>query len=675
MRLPKTWTRISATKPTARSARYVNLETGVEIEKSKAGWGVYIPGANPRFPSYTFAAPNHGEYKTLADAIEAAEHMVIPQERLAIAKAWVDAHLATVGTPSSWINEAPADPSLVEDRRRAVAAAGIPTGRTAESGQLVVHIETGVPGRFHGTVTYDQPFHGHVGTFAGVTFAGEPPVFDRVALDDVVAITEEWLYCCRVYDSNHAEHGEAVDPECLVEMPDGDLEGPELTEVRPGAYVAADGLSVDKHADGTWWAYGPSLTGIGVDGICSNQNTLGRTYRIINRWRATRNAQNRILAAYVKITSWRSSEVRLAELRAELRDVDADIYDWAVRRIWCEGHGTASSLPGETLTADDLEAAITIEDGDRDRDRHVITIRPSSLQSWARTTGRKPTVDGRDVIWRWHGADDRLHYCDTGRIVDEPMPTHVIIHVITDRAAYAKHLRAEAERENPRFRDDLLQLAAEVTDGTRAARAPYVESFFNLEYAEQYAADLRRYHGYPGKAYEVVPVATTSACRHCHQPALLIDGTWRHNLGRFEIDCNTTLDGAPHTCAPLDGPGPDGQGQDGNPDPDPSPDPATATQPGPDTTGGPGPDAPSQGPVAFGFTIQTRTDGAWSTVRTGYTAPTFRPDPTILTAVAETILGNAGPVLGLGPRDALPTVRVRTWHRPSGLTGSARTQH
>jgi hypothetical protein len=93
---------------------------------------------------------------------------------------------------------------------------------------------------------------------------------------------------------------------------------------------------------------------------------------------------------------------------------------------------------------------------------------------------------------------------------------------------------------------------------------------------------------------------------------------------------------------------------------------------GPGLDAGPGPDARSgSGPVSLGYRLETRTDGVWSEARTGHTPPIFRSTQTDLDATADTVLSNARQMLGLGPKDLLPPVRVQTWHHHSGLTGSA----
>ncbi len=102
----------------------------------------------------------------------------------------------------------------------------------------------------------------------------------------------------------------------------------------------------------------------------------------------------------------------------------------------------------------------------------------------------------------------------------------------------------------------------------------------------------------------------------------------------------------------------------------------TETQTETQTSGPAGGGAPSTavstGPVSFGFRIQTRTGGgSWHVVQTGHTPPLWQPIQTALHHVAETILGNAGPMIGLGPQDPWPSVRVETWYGETGLAGVA----
>ncbi len=114
----------------------------------------------------------------------------------------------------------------------------------------------------------------------------------------------------------------------------------------------------------------------------------------------------------------------------------------------------------------------------------------------------------------------------------------------------------------------------------------------------------------------------------------------------------------------VEGPGPDGPGPDDAQT-------QTRTLDGQPTLVGSGAAAAGPSPVSFGYRVQTRTGSRWGTVRTGNTPRLWRADRTALDAVAHAVLGNAGPVLGLGPSDPVPPVRVRTWHRETGLTGFA----
>lgn len=657
-KLPEGW------RP-AGAGRAIFDETGTEVHKTTIGWTINVPQRPGPKCGPAAVQTTTDFFPTRAAAVEAASP-IIERTRDLIAGCWDDAHFHAVGRPSTWPALGEVRAEVVAARRRAVIATGTPTGRTATDGQLVVHIATGVPGRFHGTVTYDRPFHGMTGLHAGVTFAGELPFPVPVHPDDVVVLTDDPLHCLRHFDDDH-DHWQAVRPECLIETPDADIEGPELVQTRPGHYEAADGVHVDQHTDGTWSATGTHLTGGHGELICSGHKRIGSTYRTINWWRATRALAHRILTAYAKITGWRSNEVRLAAIRAEIGDVDLDDFDSAMRQLWRDSNSTFLAIePGQPLGADDHETALTL-DG---MQRHTITVWDFTLDAWAKAAGIEPTVAARGVFWR----DRMLTYRDTGRPVDEPMPTHVIIHVITDRAAYADHLEVQAATRNPSFRDDLLRIAADVRDGTRPTRQPYVEYFSDLAAAEQYVDNLRRHHGNPGRAYEVVAVAGTGSCEYCHQPVLLIDGTWRHHTCRFPIDCANPFDGEAHTAAPKDsGPGPDSPGLDDTQTQTPTTQTPTLTPPpvAPAEPTGPGPDRP----VAFGFSIQTQTDGQWRTVRVGHTPPMYRPDPDLLHSAAETVLGKASSLLGLGPREQTPPVRVQTWHRPSGLVGSATNAH
>lgn len=81
---------------------------------------------------------------------------------------------------------------------------------------------------------------------------------------------------------------------------------------------------------------------------------------------------------------------------------------------------------------------------------------------------------------------------------------------------------------------------------------------------------------------------------------------------------------------------------------------------------------PQQGGVPIGYRIESRTqDGSWFTARIGWSPPGYPRNGTIGDAVARTVLSNADPALGRSPQDPLAAVRVRTWHRGTGVAGFA----
>lgn len=292
-RLPTGWTAMRSRAENPRSLRYVHW-TGVEVERNSSGWFAAIPARpGPTCPPGAFAVSHpdptkhFDSFETLDAAMHAAETHHIPRTIALINKAWDDALFHEIGKPAEWpIRDA--DDDTVAARRAAVQATGTRTGRTTNPGEFVIHIVTGVPGRFHGIKTYKRPFHGMTGDLAAVTFAGVP--FPQpVSPDDVIAIREPgaWFSCNRgVADfPEHLEHGEAESPECLLPLPDARLKGYVLAQTADGRYVSRDGIEVVQAANGTWTATGPSNRPE-RDFICGYQPRLAACYRWINEWRA-----------------------------------------------------------------------------------------------------------------------------------------------------------------------------------------------------------------------------------------------------------------------------------------------------------------------------------------------------------------------------------------------------
>lgn len=264
MRLPKTWTKLTA-------GHYRHPETGIEIRKSGGEWGIIAPGRTGTrcYAAAVASAP------TLTAAVEDADERWIPRVRAEIAQSFENAHWERAGgRPRDWEN-GQADTDTVLARQDAVTATGTPNGYTAEPGQIVRQIETGEPAIF---VRY-----GPGAACAYARFAGDTTE-TLVHAADLVVITDP-IGCRRHATTAHAGHEAATTPECLIEEPDAELDGAELAETRPGRYQADDGVIAEHHADGTWSAYGPGR--YGVDYLCSRQPRLTATYRWINEYRTS----------------------------------------------------------------------------------------------------------------------------------------------------------------------------------------------------------------------------------------------------------------------------------------------------------------------------------------------------------------------------------------------------
>lgn len=546
MRTSTAWISLPSRSEKPRSRRYLHLETGVEVEKNTFGWGVGVPGKpGPQSPAGTVTQNGHYEHKTKDAAIKAAETHVIPRVREIIAKAYDAAVWDQTGTPEEW-TEGQADEKTVLARQFAAHRSGRRTGRDAKQGDLVRHIETGAVGVF-------DRYEGGGAAYARFAFDAETALVHSA---DIVVL-EGWLSCNRIDLADHDEHGQAVTAECLTALPDAELEGPELTAVREDReYTAADGVKVTLNTDGRWWAYGPAVSGLGVDSICSSQDTLAATYRWINRWRRTRNAQDRILTAYAQLTGWRSTQVRLADLyfHDQLAGVDREDFQWAIIRLWSERMATLAEITEGAIAGSDTVAAVTPSNN---APQHLLTVSSGLLSTWSETRKVHPAVDGRSVYWRWHGNEEKLTYRDTDRPVDEPMPTYVIVQAIVDPVAYADFSESWADgtiaRRDPRLRETVLAEAAEVRAGRRPLREVVDGSAcFDVADGWRYAASLNHnmMRSARGLTYELAPVTGTGSCEHCHHPVIKTDGAWRHLTTRYPIDCGDTFDGEPHTAAP-----------------------------------------------------------------------------------------------------------------------------
>jgi len=763
MRALKPWKRIAA-------GYYLHPSTGVEVEKQLDGlWWIRTPATHAhRCPGRTFA--HITDLRTMTAAIERAEADVIPDAREAIDRAWDEALFEPIGRPHTW-PIAQADPDTVRARRAAVRLTHTITGFTAPTGQLVKHIELGIPGVM---VSSD-------GSLSYVRFAGDAEK-SAVHSADVVALdTNGWFSCEILDDPAHKEHGEAETPECLVPEPDQELIGPELVEVRPGRYEAADGVFVYRHTDGTWWSYGPAR--LDDDSICAGQKTLGRTYLWINRWRAamderreadhgradTEDTARTALAAAENAAATAETAYRAAIAAGRPGGYEAGVQQTAninvararlaldivqgcgwrtVRFVLVENSNNDSdswqvlrwraveALPSETAAAQALRCAV--EQQLTGEQASMMTPKPWRVRVWSDPTAADPDgewtnltdpcppgqhdpgkhpiatgvsrADGSTIrlaccagcfhaVWRVapHGisdADNPFLWVLEGEPLPEPEPGVIYLPIecvktthygmeINDGLGtwYILNSVGPVHRDTGKVEVSVAgrptaELNAMTTVQLRPAPIehdglPVNEhgvSLYTITGSLHFAITGDSCGGTPTGVWRLAGIAENVKI---HPDDVGGAQTW---AAAVLADLGDVVVGWQHHREPYgelwkpifaDGPGLHSPGLDHA---------QTQTQ----TTGGQSePDGQAAEPatsldaVSFGYRIQTRTGRHWRTVRTGNTPRIFRAVQTDLEAIADTVLGNAGPVLGLGPSDPLPPVRVRTWHRQSGLTGSA----
>lgn len=157
---------------------------------------------------------------------------------------------------------------------------------------------------------------------------------------------------------------------------------------------------------------------------------------------------------------------------------------------------------------------------------------------------RLPRRDTRTYIT----MDGRERYADTGRDVDEPYPTHIVIWDVYDPEAWARAVEAEGDAEAAAWRKSsrkymaeprrarAYQSAAQIrAEGRR--RTWSVSGDYGRERAEAHAAGLRQGQPNPGVRYEAVEVTAIEHCPTCNWPRLFADGVWRHDGGRYPAEC------------------------------------------------------------------------------------------------------------------------------------------
>lgn len=593
-----------------------------------------------------------------------------------------------IGRPHQW-KPGQVDEKTVTARRAAVHGHGLRTGYDAEPGQLVVHVEFGTPGIY----VRSEPGCSYV-RFAGDTKA------ELVHPNDVVVLADstDWIGCWISEDETHLDHDQAVTPECILGDPPAKLEGPELVEVSPKCWKAADGIFVTAdRADGTFWAYDergiPGATGTDRDRIiCANQTSLEETHRPINRRRAA--VAEHYTAAYEIAASVDAAITTVTEMRAAYENAKA---------AWSEAFH--AGRPGNYERKIENRARMGVARAELhlahlldDRSSRVITVEASY-------------DDG--CTWDMFGAST-IRIGDLGR---ETPAAQALRYALANRWAGPDRWRAEPHPLRVRVYTNPLSLLADGewsnftpepcpagqhdngehscgrglarADGSTVETSTCDRCFRKIWRVRPIPSepDAQPYpwllEGEPLPDVDPTVIYLPIECVLTRHYGMEINdgfGTWQtlvavgpvdpdtERVEVFTIGCrkpaalragtNVQLRPAPGQGLGL-GPGPDGTHPD--PDPDLSRDAAAIIA-------GLGPDLQR---AELGYRVSARTQTGWRTIGTGTLPPIFPAVRTGLGLAAETVLGNARQIAGLGPQDPMPEITVQTWHRWSGLTATA----
>lgn len=659
MRLPKTWTKISA-------GHYLHLETGVEIlhdprERENGEWGVLFPhhsGAHRTVHAVASAS-------TMTEAASAADARWIPAMRDQISACWNDAHFHLIGHPHEW-PLGQADESTVVARRVAVRQAGTPTGASARPGDLVVDIETGQPGVFETR---------EIRALCFVRFAGEAEPA-KVCSSDVAVITYDWLPCNQWSDEpGHEDHGAAVTGECLLPKRDQDLVGPELKWISRGYWVAEDGVELFRAADGTFSAWRP--TPHGRESICSSQPRKTCTNRMINAWRAE--LPGKIDEAHEAALNIVATQTVIDETHLELARADV-AYEAAIT-AQLPGNYEAGQIQQIKERLARAQLKLTHLQGRPYGYTRIVVSERREGTTWkplfvglseANTCESAAAQAERYAAMNYfRGRAYRL------RIYSDPAAT-------TPDAEWT-NVPDQVCRPGQHTRADRIMPGARRSDGSlieAATCATCIEPLWRVAPldSEPYPWLLEGEElppAAPGVIYLSLVQITTK-----HYGMQINDGLggWHvlEGVGAFDPDSGDVPVSVEGVTVPMPGgtmvqlrpapPAPADPGLD-----DDYLDPTRPQTPNLDlnrpgesiTEDGSGVGA---GEIRYRVQTRTRPGDPWRIAQTG-TAPTgLQAD---LAVVAQTVIGNAGPILGLRPDQTFPGLLVQTWRWPTGQTATA----
>ncbi len=591
--LPAGWKHIQAglTRHTA---------TGTEVVKSSSRWWINVPGAMR--VGGTVRAPGCTDWATRAEAIAEATEKILWRTRALQAKAWDEAHFTATGRTHTWLGKGQADAETVAARHAAVRATQTTTGHDAEPGDLIVHLELGVPGVY---IVGDD-------SIAQVRFAGDVDATPTHPDDVVVLPKDSHDYMCTVGGvlPGHDDHFHVDSPECLIPR--------EAAE--PFAALAAARAERAR-----------------LDALPAGQRDAGAEQMANITLTRCELACDLALGA---------TGERFLTFEASYGDDTWEFINWH----------RDDAEPGESADGQARRAAIQGRlAGKRDGVEYGAT-KPWRVRAYTRAAGEP---DGE-----WTN-------------ITEPCPPGE--HTVGRNPVASSVGRSDGSTISAGYCENCFHRVHRVRPYGTVLPGPWLLEteplpdpepgviYLLLECVREEHYGMQINNG-AGEWFTLVSVGPYD--REAGKTTVTLA-----DRAPVKVICGVMVQLRPRPEGPG-GPGPDGpSGNPDHPDPDPgahaaTAGPATADGPSPSTPPGPGLDT-TRTPVAFGYQIDTRTGGEWTPAGSGWTPPLNVASQVCLDATADTILSNARNLLGLGPKDPMPEVRVLTWARGSTRSGRA----